>query len=74
MLREIRPAIIILVALTLIIVVKTATGHPHSLAGALLGTGIGVLSGFAIGVRGQPGRSRGVSVPGVGSFRRARAR
>jgi undecaprenyl-diphosphatase len=43
------------------------------LAGGLLGTGIGLLSGFAIGVRGQPGRSRGVSVPGVGSFRRARA-
>ena len=44
------------------------------LAGGLLGTGIGLLSGVAIGVRGQPGRSRATySVPGVGSFRRARA-
>ncbi|HEY8759850.1 MAG TPA: phosphatase PAP2 family protein [Candidatus Dormibacteraeota bacterium] len=43
------------------------------LAGGLLGTGIGLLSGFAIGVRGQPGRSRGISLPNVGTFRRARA-
>jgi undecaprenyl-diphosphatase len=44
------------------------------LAGALLGTGIGLLSGLAIGVQGQPGRVRNTySIPGVGSFRRARA-
>jgi undecaprenyl-diphosphatase len=43
------------------------------LAGALLGTGIGLLSGLAIGVRGQPGRSRRSSLPSVESFRRARA-
>jgi len=44
------------------------------LAGGLLGTGIGLLSGFAIGVRGQPGRRRGVSLPRVGTFRFRRAR
>jgi undecaprenyl-diphosphatase len=34
------------------------------LAGALLGTGVGLLSGLAIGVSGQPGRSRRRSWPG----------
>src|ERR1700716_2223188 len=35
------------------------------LAGALLGTGVGLLSGLGIGVRGQPGRSRSRSWPGA---------
>jgi undecaprenyl-diphosphatase len=43
------------------------------IGGALLGTGIGLVSGLAIGVQGQPGRSRGISLPNVGTFRRARA-
>ena len=43
-------------------------------AGGLLGTGIGLLSGLAIGVRRQPGRRQGISLARVGTFRRARAR
>ena len=39
------------------------------LAGALLGTGIGLLSGLAVGVRGQPGRSRRGSAPGAANLR-----
>lgn len=43
------------------------------LAGGLLGTGIGLLSGLAIGVRRQPGRSQRSSSPSAGSLPRARA-
>jgi undecaprenyl-diphosphatase len=43
------------------------------IAGGLLGTGIGFLSGLAIGVRDLPGRSRKGSLKGVESFLRERA-
>ena len=42
------------------------------IAGGLLGTGIGLVSGFAIDVQDQPGRSRGTTLAGVGNFRRTR--
>jgi undecaprenyl-diphosphatase len=43
------------------------------IAGGLLGAGLGLVSGLAIGVRGQPGRRGKSSLPSVRSFRRARA-
>ena len=42
-------------------------------AGAALGTGIGWVSGLAAGVKGQPGRARRRSMPGVETVRRALA-
>ena len=44
------------------------------IAGGLLGTGIGLVSGLAVGVQNQPGRSRGTTLAGVGTFRRTRRR
>jgi undecaprenyl-diphosphatase len=41
------------------------------IGGALLGTGIGLVSGLAIGVQGQPGRARKRSSPSLETLRRS---